>query len=157
MLSGLKLVTNTVFDLLMMYQLTQCSPSKRYCISSFEYLDCPLPDSLDSLLSSVGRNPLFSCSCVFADEGGGMRMNSSARAALMNRLAGTSQPGGAGPQNGAPQSMAMPTQLPPPPAQSGPTMSAPARALMMEQGVLGPACPRPTLCVLLKNMFDPTQ
>lgn len=84
-------------------------------------------------------------------------MNSSARAALMNRLAGTSQAGPAPVSNG-PQTMAMPSQqLPPPPAQQGPAISAPARALMMEQGVLGPGSPRPTLCVLLKNMFDAAQ
>ena len=81
-----------------------------------------------------------------------MRLNSSARAALMNRLAGTSAPmsGGFDAAGGG-------LPLPPPPAPAGPVMSAPAQALALEQGVLGPSSPRPTQCLLLKNMFNPAQ
>lgn len=49
--------------------------------------------------------------------------------------------------------------LPGPPAMvpAGPVMSAAAQALSMEQGILGPASPIPTQCLLLKNMFDPKE
>lgn len=80
-----------------------------------------------------------------------MRLNSSARAALMNRLAGAPPTVGGG-AVGAPQ-----TLPPAPPVPAGPVMSAPAQALALEQGVLGPSSPRPTQCVLLKNMFNPEQ
>lgn len=78
-----------------------------------------------------------------------MRLNSSARAALMNRLAGTSAAPSSGATSGG--SMAMPQNLPGPPPTSGPVMSAPAQALALEQGVLGPSSPRPTQCVLLRE------
>lgn len=50
--------------------------------------------------------------------------------------------------------------LPGPPAMvpaGGVVMSAGAQALAMEQGILGPASPIPTQCLLLKNMFDPKE
>lgn len=34
---------------------------------------------------------------------------------------------------------------------------APDAALALEQGVLGPASPIPTVCLLLKNMFNPAE
>jgi linker between RRM2 and RRM3 domains in RBM39 protein len=44
------------------------------------------------------------------------------------------------------------------PAQpTGPVLSAPAQALQLEQGVLGPSSPIPTPCLLIKNMFDPAE
>jgi len=82
-----------------------------------------------------------------------MRLNSSARNALMNRLAGAN----GAPVAFAPPPMDPPMHLPGPPPQAGPVMSAPAQALAMEQGVLGPSSPRPTQCLLLKNMFNPEQ
>ena len=36
-------------------------------------------------------------------------------------------------------------------------LQANAQALALEQGVLGPASPIPTQCLLLKNMFDPAE
>lgn len=79
-------------------------------------------------------------------------MTSQARAALMSRLAtsaGVSLPdplasgvlGGYG-------------SLPPPPQPAQPLVDP---ALALEQGLLGPASPIPTNCLLLKNMFDPTE
>lgn len=97
-------------------------------------------------------------SLYVTDDGGGMRLNSTARAALMNRLAGAA--GGGGQADFTPQ-VSMPMQnsgpLPGPPPQTGPAISPAAQALALEQGVLGPASPRPTQCLLLKNMFDPSQ
>ncbi len=85
-----------------------------------------------------------------------MRLNSTARAALMNRLAGAAgAPTEFAPQVSAPMQNSGP--LPGPPPQTGPTLSPAIQALALEQGVLGPASPRPTPCLLLKNMFDPTQ
>lgn len=76
------------------------------------------------------------------DAGGGLKLSSQARTALMNRLAG---------------SAGMPTApLPGPPAAAPPLAPADA-ALLLEQGVLGPPSPIPTPCLLLKNMFDPSE
>ena len=36
-------------------------------------------------------------------------------------------------------------------------LQANAAALALEQGVLGPASPIPTQCLLLKNMFNPAE
>jgi hypothetical protein len=36
-------------------------------------------------------------------------------------------------------------------------LQAGAQALALEQGVLGPASPIPTQCLLLKNMFNPAE
>lgn len=36
-------------------------------------------------------------------------------------------------------------------------LQANAQALALEQGVLGPASPIPTQCLLLKNMFNPAE
>lgn len=47
----------------------------------------------------------------------------------------------------------------PPPMVPGGTvlLSKDAQALQMEQGILGPASPIPSPCLLLKNMFDPAE
>ena len=47
----------------------------------------------------------------------------------------------------------------PPPMVPAGTMllSKDAQALQMEQGILGPASPIPSPCLLLKNMFDPAE
>lgn len=47
--------------------------------------------------------------------------------------------------------------LGPPPAALSTAPSISKNPLALEQGVLGPASPIPTPCVLLKNMFDPAQ
>lgn len=86
---------------------------------------------------------------VDADDGGGMKLTAQHRMALMTRLAVNAgiempqapsfgAPGGAGPPyGGAPQQV--------------------SNELALEQGVLGPASPIPTQCLLLKNMFDPAE
>jgi RNA-binding protein 23/39 len=77
--------------------------------------------------------------------GGGLRLTSQTRAALMNRLAssaGLSMPGGQA-KGGAGGSQMVPARV--------------DASMAIEQGVLGPASPIPTVCLLLKNMFDPTQ
>lgn len=106
---------------------------------------------------------------VVADEQGGLRLTSNARAALMSRLAGGSAigvpgvpgivPGGTGANmlplgGGLPGAPALPGYVAP--AQpAGPVLSPAAQALQLEQGVLGPSSPIPTPCLLIKNMFDP--
>lgn len=78
---------------------------------------------------------------VDADDGGGMKLSAQSRANLMNRLAA----------NAGIEVPKMP--------DFAKKVSSPAEvdetALM--QGVLGPASPIPTPCLLLKNAFDPTQ
>jgi len=91
---------------------------------------------------------------VDADDGGGMRLTAQHRMALMTRLAANAGievpqapvmgPGGVI-SNGQGQ-------------QGGPgggSAAAIGSDLALEQGVLGPASPIPTQCLLLKNMFDP--
>lgn len=80
-----------------------------------------------------------------ADDGGGMKLTAQGRAALMSRLAA-----GAG--------MEIPSALQnvlgnAPKAHGGVHGGVP-ESLVLEQGVLGPASPIPTPCLLLKNMFD---
>jgi RNA-binding protein 39 len=75
------------------------------------------------------------------EEGESFKLTSSSRQALMNRLAGAA--GMSIPQLALP---GMP--LPGPPQQA-----AVQPGLMLEQGMLGPASPIPTPCLLLKNMF----
>ncbi|CAD7700816.1 unnamed protein product [Ostreobium quekettii] len=84
--------------------------------------------------------------------GGGMRLSSHARAALMNRLANSAglQPTSA---FGVPGLSGVP-QVNLPSAQLQMQMQHP---MVLEQGLLGPASPIPTQCLLIKNMFDPTQ
>ena len=36
-------------------------------------------------------------------------------------------------------------------------LSKDAQALQLEQGILGPASPIPSPCLLLKNMFNPSE
>ena len=80
------------------------------------------------------------------DESGGMRMTGSARTALMSRMSGAS--GIERPAAEAP--------LPPPPARPAP--AAPEVRVDPEveadKGVVGSPSPRPTPCLLLKNMFN---
>lgn len=82
-----------------------------------------------------------------ADDGGGLRLTSAGRTALMSALAAgagmqvpTIQlPGGQGTQK-----------------EQQPDASVP-EAVRLDHGLLGPASPIPTQCVLLKNMFDPAE
>ena len=73
-----------------------------------------------------------------------MKLTAQSRAALMSKLAAN-----------AGIDMSNVPQLP----QLGLPFPAAAQgvpeALALEQGVLGPASPIPTQCILLKNMFDP--
>ncbi|KAL4527618.1 hypothetical protein Ndes2526B_g08705 [Nannochloris sp. 'desiccata'] len=89
---------------------------------------------------------------IDADDGGGMRLTAQHRMALMTRLAANAGievpqaplmgPGGVI-LNGKGQ-------------HGGPGGGSASRSdLALEQGVLGPASPIPTQCLLLKNMFDP--
>lgn len=79
------------------------------------------------------------------DARGGLRLTSQSRAALMSRLA-----------QGAGLTVPETVQFPPPPVaqQAGPVVDP---SLSLEQGMLGPASPIPTPCLLLKNMFDPAE
>jgi RNA-binding protein 39 len=90
----------------------------------------PLPAAPASELTSLASE----------ETGGGLRMTADTRAALMARLGG-----------GAAAAVAPP---PPPPASTV-ALGAVAASLALEQGVLGPASPVATRCLLLKNMFDP--
>eukprot|EP00892_Ulva_mutabilis_P011711 jgi/Ulvmu1/8912/UM005_0003.1 len=81
------------------------------------------------------------------DEAGGMRLNASARTALMGRMSGA-----AGIER--PKEVAAP--LPPPPQPAAPVVHVDA-ALEVDKGVVGSASPRPTQCLLLKNMFSPEE
>ena len=86
-----------------------------------------------------------------ATDGGGMKLTAQTRAALMTRLAV-----GAGlkvPTPTIPGPSTLPTTTP---GVGGGGMPIPER-LALEQGVLGPASPIPTQCLLLKNMFDPAE
>ncbi|MEW5317543.1 MAG: hypothetical protein WDW38_008831 [Sanguina aurantia] len=78
------------------------------------------------------------------DEGrGGMKLTAERRQALMARLATAA---------GMAPVVLMP-MLPPPPQQpAGPKGVDPN--LVLTQGVLGPSCPIPTPCILIKNMFS---
>ena len=85
---------------------------------------------------------------------GGLKLNAQSRAALMAKLAGGSQAASVG-QVGAAAAVA--------PSAPAKTKSKRDRALeqpvdasiQFDQGLLGPASPIPTECILLKNMFDP--
>ncbi|QDZ18825.1 CC1-like splicing factor [Chloropicon primus] len=82
----------------------------------------------------------------------GLKLNAKSRMALMAKLSGGSEAAvisqvGAG---GAP------APADPAPGAGGPS-SAEASDLEIQQGVLGPASPIPTVCILLKNMFDPKE
>ncbi|PSC72790.1 Splicing factor isoform 1 [Micractinium conductrix] len=74
--------------------------------------------------------------------GGGLKLTGGARAALMSKLAAT-----------AGLDTSNVPQIPMPQMQQ-PQMPA---ALQLEQGMLGPASPIPTQCLLLKNMFAPEE
>lgn len=85
------------------------------------------------------------------EEEGHFKLTAQTRAALMSRLASTA--------GLAPVPTTVPPLLPgmpgyqPPPAAAAPPPAPHAMAL--DQGVLGPASPIPTPCLLIKNMFDP--
>lgn len=85
------------------------------------------------------------------EEGGyGLKMTAQSRAQLMARLSGASNLSGGGTgANTAPIGVRPP--MPAPAAAPAPSQ----HPLALVQGVLGPASPIPTPCLLLKNMFDP--
>jgi len=86
-----------------------------------------------------------------ATDGGGMKLTAQTRAALMTRLAV-----GAGlkvPTPTIPGLSTHPTTL----GVGGGCGMPVSERLALEQGVLGPASPIPTQCLLLKNMFDPAE
>lgn len=86
---------------------------------------------------------------LFEDEeagGAGLKLNAHARVALMSKLANSA-------------GMAVPDNVKAVLAPHGhapliPTNAAPNAALAMAQGLLGPASPIPTPCLLLKGMFS---
>ena len=82
------------------------------------------------------------------DDDRGLRMNAQGRAVLMQRLAGKLK-GEDAQAVAAPTAVLMPPRPPPAPQQAG--------AAALRQGVLGPASPVPTSCLLLSNLFDPAQ
>jgi RNA-binding protein 39 len=75
--------------------------------------------------------------------GGGIKLTGQSRAALMSKLAA----------NAGLDTTNVP-QIPLPATR--PQQGVPD-ALALEQGLLGPASPIPTQCLLLKNMFDPAE
>ena len=91
---------------------------------------------------------------VDADDGGGLRLTAQSRIALMSRLAATAgievpqmmTSGGYGNMFGGGGAAAV---------AAATAAGVAAADLALEQGVLGPASPIPTQCLLLKNMFDP--
>lgn len=82
------------------------------------------------------------------DDDRGLKMNAQGRAVLMQRLAGKLK-GEDAEAVAAPTAVLMPPRPPPAPQQAG--------AAAPRQGVLGPASPVPTPCLLLSNLFDPAQ
>lgn len=83
---------------------------------------------------------------------GGLRLDGRSRMALMARLAGqdvSAVPAAINPATGLPWV----GPLPGPPQVA----AAPNAALATAQGVLGPASPIPTDCLLLKNLFNPDE
>lgn len=82
-----------------------------------------------------------------------MKLSSHARAALMNRLANSAGLQSNNPFNipGAGAMGMSGTGF-----SSGTNKMAPS-PLSYEQGFLGPASPRPTQCLLIKNMFDASE
>lgn len=82
-----------------------------------------------------------------ANDGGGLRLTAQSRAALMSRLAANA--GMEVPK--MPENLLGATN-----GASGGTIGV-QEDLALEQGVLGPSSPKPTECLLLKNMFDPAE
>ena len=80
---------------------------------------------------------------VDADDGGGMKLSAQSRVELMNKLAANA--GIEVPK--MPQSFILPNN----------TNNDKDDDVALLQGVLGPASPIPTTCVLVKNAFDPSQ
>mmetsp|Transcript_44573 Transcript_44573/g.113909 ORF Transcript_44573/g.113909 Transcript_44573/m.113909 type:complete len:567 (+) Transcript_44573:139-1839(+) len=80
------------------------------------------------------------------DDGHGLKMSGATRAQLMARLSGANNMPGGG---------TAPSMAPPQPAMPAAPAAAPTHPLAHVQGMLGPASPIPTPCLLLKNMFDP--
>uniref|UniRef100_A0A7S3VKM0 RRM domain-containing protein n=2 Tax=Dunaliella tertiolecta TaxID=3047 RepID=A0A7S3VKM0_DUNTE len=88
-----------------------------------------------------------------AETRSGFRLNAQSRVALMSRLANSAglqappplYPGAAPPAAAAPPAVA-------PAAPAAPVLHVPPHVLE-DQGLLGPASPIPTPCLLLKNMF----
>jgi RNA-binding protein 23/39 len=100
-----------------------------------------------------------------AYDGGGMRLTAQSRMALMSRLAATAglevPAASAAFAAGSTNPNAVPLGVPGlyfpgmQPQQAQQAQVPPE--LQMQQGVLGPASPIPTQCLLLKNMFDPAE
>ena len=80
-----------------------------------------------------------------------MRLTADARVALMAKLGG----GVAAAEAAAAAAAVLQPRQQPPSSTSGPALSADALSLSLDHGLLGPASPIPTRCLLLKNMFDP--
>lgn len=87
------------------------------------------------------------------EETEGLKMDSRSRAALMARLSGqdasTTAPVGIDPATGLPHTAESLAKLK--------EAKMPVAAQPITQGVLGPASPIPTQCLLLKNLFDPAE
>ena len=81
-----------------------------------------------------------------AEDGGGMKLTAQSRAALMNKLAAN-----------AGIDLSNVPQLPPLAPRPPPLPTGVPDALAHQQGMLGPASPIPTPCLLLKNMFNPEE
>lgn len=88
---------------------------------------------------------------IDADDGGGLKLTAQNRLALMTRLAA----------NAGLDVPTMPSTLSYganiDASASHQPLSQAATELALEQGLLGPASPIPTQCLLIKNMFDPAQ
>jgi RNA-binding protein 39 len=94
-------------------------------------------------LSAAEGGPVTTVGELDEDEDN-FKLSGSARAALMNRLAGSA--------GLVPAAAPAPAALPAPAAFPGVDPN-----VVLEQGKLGPPSPIPTPCLLLKNMFDPAQ
>ena len=92
-------------------------------------------------LTNAGFNAVDERLDVDADDGGGLRLSAQSRVALMSRLAA----------NAGIEMPSMPT------LGKSAAPQQPVDELELEQGVLGPASPIPTQCVLLKNAFNPME
>ena len=92
-----------------------------------------------------------SSSIAAESSGGGMRLTADSRVALMAKLGG-----GVAAAEAAAAAAAVLQQPQQQQQQHGPALSADALSLALDHGLLGPASPIPTRCLLLKNMFDPS-
>lgn len=116
----------------------------------------PIPGALDPAMAanmlSAGFGSDQPTSLEEQGDGGGMRMTADARAALMQRLSGQALPG--------PPAVGQALPGPPPgmvPAMQQAAPAVAANPLSFIQGLLGPASPIATPCLVLKGMFDPAE